>query len=317
MTVGVETAGLRCSARSLALGEDQAGTASTVRAFLLVEHGGPWGVSAVRDAPMPDGVSTALRAACDDIRVRPLLVRRHRSRPGLPERPRVMLAVCDRSGGRTATRTLGDARAVPELPLADLVASLRAGHIPDGWYDVPRLFLTCTHGRHDACCAERGRPVAAALHEVAGDAGWEVSHIGGDRFAGNVLVLPDGLYYGRVTAERAGELVDAHRRGECVPALLRGRTSLPFAGQAAEIALRHRLGVTGARAVRLAELARDGRRTTTTWAVDGRGWWRVVVDTCQPGPRRALTCSAGEAAPPVHTVVEVAAAEAAGHCGGR
>src|SRR4029453_5830608 len=53
-------------------------------------------------------------------------------------------------------------------------------------------------GRHGACCAERGRPVAAALAQAHPEETWEVSHIGGDRFAGNLLVLPNGLYYGRL-----------------------------------------------------------------------------------------------------------------------
>ena len=66
-----------------------------------------------------------------------------------------------------------------------------------------RCCCVCTHGRHDACCAERGRPVAAALAAAHPEQTWEVSHIGGDRFAANVLVLPDGLYYGRVSAADA------------------------------------------------------------------------------------------------------------------
>ena len=32
---------------------------------------------------------------------------------------------------------------------------------------------------------------------------WQSSHIGGDRFAGNVVFLPEGLYYGRVEPAEA------------------------------------------------------------------------------------------------------------------
>jgi (2Fe-2S) ferredoxin len=124
-------------------------------------------------------------------------------------------------------------------------------------------------------------------------------------------VLPDGLYYGRVTAERATELVDAHRHGRCVPDLLRGRTGLPCPAQSAEIALRRHLGVVELTAMRLTSLARSGRRTSTTWTVRGRGTWRVAVDTTHPGPPRALTCSTAAAAPPVHTVVELTELQAA------
>ena len=36
---------------------------------------------------------------------------------------------------------------------------------------------------------------------------------GGDRFAGNVVVLPEGLYYGRVRPEEAWTVLDEHLAG--------------------------------------------------------------------------------------------------------
>ena len=97
-------------------------------------------------------------------------------------------------------------------------------------YDDP-LIAVCTHGRHDACCAERGRPVALALAASRhADAVWECSHIGGDRFAGNLLVLPRGLYYGRVDPDSALELADAAVDGRVALDHLRGRSDLADAG---------------------------------------------------------------------------------------
>jgi SAM-dependent methyltransferase len=299
----------RCAAASLAADEDLAGTGSTVGAVLLLEHGGPWGVSALRDAALPADVGASVQQRCAAAGVRPLLMRRHRARPGVPARPRVVVAAVGPSAGRAVSRTLDDVREAVDLDLPALVSQLRADEVPAGWDHVRRLLLTCTHGRHDACCAERGRPVALALHTAAGEDAWEVSHIGGDRFAGNVLALPDGLYYGRVPPERAAELAQAHSEGRCVPDLLRGRTSLPFPVQAAEVALRRHLGADALGDVVPAARQRSGTRTTTRtttwWTVAGRGTWRVVVDTAHPGPVRPLTCSTPAAAPPVHTVVEL------------
>ena len=60
----------RCARASEARAESLAGTASTVRSFLLVEHPGPWGVDALRDALLdyaektgPAGVEAEARAA--------------------------------------------------------------------------------------------------------------------------------------------------------------------------------------------------------------------------------------------------------------
>src|ERR687890_196141 len=52
--------GFRCAAASLARDEPLVGTASTVRAFLLVENAGPWGVDAMRDVRLPEDVKRPL-----------------------------------------------------------------------------------------------------------------------------------------------------------------------------------------------------------------------------------------------------------------
>src|SRR5262249_9143404 len=53
------------------------------------------------------------------------------------------------------------------------------------------LWIVCTHGKRDRCCALYGRPLYDALRQAADSAGvWQSTHVGGDRFAGNVVVLP-------------------------------------------------------------------------------------------------------------------------------
>ena len=93
------------------------------------------------------------------------------------------------------------------------------------------------------CCAIEGRPVAAALHRLAPGRVWECSHVGGDRFAANVLVLPTGQLYGRVS-DAAG-LALACEDGRVLPELLRGRIGLPPPVQAALVHAQRELGLTG------------------------------------------------------------------------
>ncbi len=73
---------------------------------------------------------------------------------------------------------------------------------------------------------------------------WECSHLGGDRFAANVVVLPHGFYYGQVPGDGA-ELVRAHERGQVALPWLRGRAGVPPAGQAAQHHARSVLGLLG------------------------------------------------------------------------
>jgi hypothetical protein len=273
----------RCSSTSAALAEPMAGTASTVRAFLLLEVPGPWGVHALRDGRLPRHLSTELERRCDGLGVRPLLVRRH---------------------GRTRTRTARcfGVYADPHEPWMEAATLERPEDVLD--LAVDRLcqgesmglephhepvFLVCTHGRHDVCCAEHGRPIAAALAAAYPQLTWECSHIGGDRFAGNVLVLPDGLYYGRADGQSGLRIVRKHLAGELDLDHLRGRAGYPFPTQAAEWHLRHRLGVTGTGRLRLVrERSRDGL-TDAVFVVDESQRWRLQVRTTRGEPCR-LTC---------------------------
>ena len=73
--------GFRCAGASALRDEPVAGTASTVRAFLLVEHAGSWGTNALRDARLPGDLGPKLRRASAETGVRILLVRRAGRRP--------------------------------------------------------------------------------------------------------------------------------------------------------------------------------------------------------------------------------------------
>ena len=108
------------------------------------------------------------------------------------------------------------------------------------------LFLVCTHGKHDRCCARHGRPLYEALREQA-DEGWvwQCTHVGGDRFAGNVVVLPEGLYFGRISREQVWPLVDDYLARRLHLDTYRGRSCYPFAVQAAESAVRQATGLAG------------------------------------------------------------------------
>ncbi len=225
----------RCALRAQLRGDPLLGTAFPAVRLLLVEQPGPWGRDGLRGSHFDHDTAVALEARAGSVGVRVLAVRR----PGrTPRDTRRRWALVDARAGREQLRWgCFDADAeLLELPLDG-----SAGE-PD-----PQLaYLVCTHSKHDACCALRGRPVAAALEQQRPGRVWECSHIGGERFAANVLLLPSGLMYGRVLPFAAPEFVAASESGEVVGALLRGRIGLPPAAQAAlaycyeQLALRHR-----------------------------------------------------------------------------
>ncbi|MFN8608256.1 MAG: sucrase ferredoxin [Vulcanimicrobiota bacterium] len=61
--------------------------------------------------------------------------------------------------------------------------------------------LVCTHGSRDACCGWLGVRLAGALRQAGHQRVWEVSHIGGHRFAPTLWHLPEWRVYGRVNLE--------------------------------------------------------------------------------------------------------------------
>ncbi|WP_210649502.1 sucrase ferredoxin [Nocardioides sp. SYSU D00065] len=294
--------GFRCAVASRARGDALAGTASTVRSYLLVEHAGPWGADALRDARLPDGLGEHLRAEAARHRVRVLLVRRP-GRRAAGGRVRVFAARAAGPRSWTETVALDRLEDVRGLDLAALGAGRSLGLEV---HEAPVLAV-CTHGRHDACCAELGRPAARALADSAhSDAVWEVSHIGGDRFAGNLVVLGRGLYYGGLDPDSALAVADATASGAVLLDHLRGRSDLPMAAQVADIALRREHGRTGLDDVRAVSVHGDGDLTTARFEVEGVSLRDVVVRRVAGAATHRLTCSAvRDSAIPRHEVLEV------------
>jgi len=137
-----------------------------------------------------------------------------------------------------------------------------------------RRYLVCTNGARDPCCAIRGASVAQALDRLRPGQVYECSHLGGHRFAANLLVLPDGLCFGLLDARSAPEVVEALVADRLPLDRLRGRTAYRPEHQAAEILARRALGLTGLDDIRLVEACgsepqahfelADGRRVGVT-----------------------------------------------------
>lgn len=214
----------RCAAMSLERGEAQLATASRVARWLLVEHPGPWSAESVPRSRLGGDRTDRLVQHARRLNARLVLIRR----PGRADP--------QDAGARTVI--FADSRPDHLRLLATTVpsvADLDDLRLASGWAPYPGpVFLACTHGAHDTCCALQGRPAAAALAAVAPGNTWECTHIGGDRFAGNVLVLPTGVYYGRVRPGDAAEVVDATRNAQVVTRLLRGRSIVAPIVQAAQ-----------------------------------------------------------------------------------
>ncbi|TFV52189.1 sucrase ferredoxin [Blastococcus sp. TF02A_35] len=275
----------RCSVQALARADSGVATASPVDRWLLIEQPGPWGRQALPQSRFDARVAPLLaeRAAREGVRV--LLVRRPGDR--LADSARRWAYADSRPGREGLWWSVRSSD-------ADLLTAPWDGSV--GERAAGRAYLVCTHGGHDACCALRGRPLARNLPARGADEVWECSHLGGDRFAANLLVLPHGFYYGQVPGD-GSLVVAAHDDGQVALPWLRGRAGLAAPVQAAQHYAREELSLLGVDdlpplGVRALDSPGDGaERWEVTLA--GPGEAVVVVVESRPSPELVhLTCQA-------------------------
>jgi hypothetical protein len=279
---------------SAARDEPVEATASQVARWLLVEVEGPWGRDAIRDSQFGPFAPAVWRQAMKRHGIRVITIRRdlaHHHHGGAASGFRLVFVQAPRPGSidAAAFRVV-----VPDLhAVVDATSSLADGHGPDrSWSPDPdRYVLVCTNGRHDACCATYGRPVVRALRESPWrDEVWECSHIGGDRWAANIVILPDSLYYGRQDATTAAGVLAAHEEGRLDLTGFRGRSTLRLPEQAAEQHLRTALGLDRIDAVRSLTRVDEETVRVELMTAEGPATYDVVVrrdDVPSPTP---LTC---------------------------
>ena len=282
-----------CADESRAHDEPLYATASRVDHWLLVEYRSLWSHDAFAGSGLTEQVKNHLR---EQQAARPrtrLLFIRSRPRRGISGL--VAYSATSREAHVGLRRV--DFEHYQDLTRVDL-----AGGAGDP-VDHP-LLLVCTHGKHDPCCARYGRPLYDALaDEVDTDWLWQSTHVGGDRFAGNLVCLPYGLYYGRLDGPGAASVLDELLAGRIDVDPYRGRSCYPFAVQAAERAVRLDTGLRGLDDLRVVAAHRqeDGVWTVAV-AARGRGIEEVDLRE-QLGELVHLTCSAEELRRPRRYVV--------------
>ncbi len=240
--------GYRCSEAADRRHEPLLATASQVRAWVLIEVRGAWGVDAVLDSAIAGHVPRDWRDLLKRHHARVVCIRSHLRTHEAGTR--LYACVARRPGRGPAPLWTHEVNSMADVvPTVDQLAE--HGEQAMGWERVEEpLILVCTNGRHDQCCANRGRPLIRALRESRwADHVWECSHIGGDRFAANVVVLPQSLYFGRVEPDSAVPMLEALDTGRVDLSCYRGRTSLTLAEQAVEHFVRRELDIDSVDAI--------------------------------------------------------------------
>jgi hypothetical protein len=287
-----------CSELSRLAAEKSYGTASTGEVWVLVEYPYAWGPKALEDSALSFAVKRHLSRLNRSIqRVRLLFIKRERPAVGS-----FKLAALDtfklfvvRARERDPFIVEFKLESYEQL-LSLNIGAAAAGEATAGIIRRDPLFLVCTHGRRDKCCAKFGYALYKNLRAGTGARVWQSSHVGGDRFAANLVCFPHGLFYGHVGEDAGRRIVDEFAEGRLVLDGYRGRTCYGHAVQSAEFFIRRESGLRGLDELRY---LRRERLSENSWRVqfaahDGQRI-HVAQVTGRPSPfQNYITCHATE-----------------------
>ncbi|MCQ4044814.1 sucrase ferredoxin [Streptantibioticus rubrisoli] len=288
---------ITCATASRELAEPCAATAANAQTWLLLEQPGPWGAKALTSSHLDPRIGRELEAAAVGTGVRVALIRRpgpHADRHH-PQRRQVFVAHTLPGTGWLRAAEVADPAELLALDFA------RLGRGDGCGFGAPHqgepLALVCTNAKRDRCCALRGRPLATELATSGVGEVWEVTHLGGHRFAPTMLVLPYGYAYAHLDAARAKGIVAAVRDGRMVLDHCRGRSAFERPAQAAELAVRSLTAEDRAEALTAATTVEaPGRWSVRVTHTDGRSW-RALVKQVTLAPPRPESCGAEPGTP--------------------
>lgn len=214
---------------SQTLEEPLYGTIKPASYWFLLEYNGIYTNEAWRDSRIPDAVKEKLNNYPNS---HPLLVRQ----PG-------HIHAHDRQVTFFAINSVAEKPAIYRMELDSYdeilnldLESLLEGQVVESESDP--LYLVCTNGKRDQCCAQYGTALYDALATITHGQAWQSSHIGGHRFAGTMYCFPHAICYGFLSHQDAPEIVETYSHGRLLLKKLRGHAIWDKPFQAAEYFLR-------------------------------------------------------------------------------
>lgn len=225
-----------CSSFSVDSGEEPAGTAPVWERCLIIELPQPWAPDIKQSRHFPEHLEGALDEAAEKRHGVHLLCVAPDLEYSLDGHRRVIFFFrpCRLFGSYERNEYLvpsGDVSALTEALVRDSAELKRFERFRQGISGM-RDIMVCTHGNRDVCCAIKGFPIYRKLrHEYAKDVGgdirvWRVSHIGGHRFAPNLIDMPQGRNWSRVHLDQLGPLVHHNRPASELGPYYRGWSAL-------------------------------------------------------------------------------------------
>jgi hypothetical protein len=143
------------------------------------------------------------------------------------------------------------------------------------------IYAICTNGKRDQCCSGYGVPIYNALREIVGNQVWQVSHIGGHRFAGTGIMFPQAVSYGYLDQADVPTLVEHVQNNTLWLDKLRGELRYSTPEQVASWALYHHLKVHHANAFTHIHTLQEAEMWEVVFEYDGQQY-AIRVEQGEP-----------------------------------
>ncbi|MEM9007685.1 MAG: sucrase ferredoxin [Cyanobacteria bacterium P01_F01_bin.86] len=250
--------------------ESLIGTAVPADMFILLETPQPWSKPALLSEGVPESlrqvVRPLLQTKSKKVRVhlianeqtptqrqrrilifqRPALPVAHPTTPGFGNRLARDYQAWEIQVDTPAAMAPALSSFLAKVPSTQPISQGRTRLLP---HQTPRHLMICTHASHHECCGMYGYPFYQAAIAQIQQLGltqhihpWQISHIGGHRFAPTLIDFPQGRYYGNLDEASLYSLLK--QRGAIAPLLAtyRGWSLLPKPVQLLEAELFQRHG---------------------------------------------------------------------------
>ena len=270
-------------------------TATRGDIWFLIEYPGKWDSKAFEMSEIPDTVKAYIEAVSGTGKlVRPLLIRQpeNRRRRGV----KFFIGLTHPSNPLLFEYDLDDFSDILDL---DLI-SIATGQFTDNPHERTNpLYLVCTNGKRDKCCAIYGPQVYQAMSDEAGDAVWQSSHIGGHNQAPITLFFPHGVNYGRTTPSEASRLVKAYERDLVVLHHYKGRVCFDMHLQAAEHFWREQTGILSLPGMQIEFVDEivENKWNVTIRGEDGKNKENIRLQRRESDYKIPITCSGAKVRP--------------------
>ncbi len=239
---------------SLEVKEGMFGTAPRVDLWFLLEYGKAWRKKAFPSSHIPDFVKERFFEVQDSIpNSRIQLIKRHKN----PEKTiKFYIGVSHELEPKLYEFSLSDYEEILYLDIPSIISG-------SSYLKTEPLLLVCTHGSHDQCCGKFGINIyKESVKRENGFLTWQCTHLGGHRFAPNLLCLPHGIYYGRIGESGLENLISEYKNKNICLEYYRGRSCYTADVQAAEYFLRANSGITKISALHLMEIEKQDKNNS-------------------------------------------------------